>query len=371
MSSPTRHILEGEWHTPQKARVKALKNDAHWSFRQIEQRIGLPKSTIFDLYHDRTSRRPSSGPHKIAKRGRPSILSPTDIHTMEQILESHEFESRALTWEQLGYEAGLDVAGRTIQRAMGTMDYHKCIACRKGWVNNRTKQRRLEWATLMLDRYPQPSDWKNIRFSDKCHFGWGQQGKLRIIRKPGERYCQDCIQEADPRGDPNQKDEKRLHTWAAIGWDFKSDMVFYEVPGNRNGKMSHQVYRNSILEPVVKPWIDASQRGRVDPFVLEEDGDSGHGGGSKRNIVRQWKDANGLKTYFNCSHSPDLAPIENCWQPSKQLLRKVPHWDDEITKELILEGWDNVSIPFINKKVESMPARLQAVIDGQGAMTGF
>ena len=51
---------------------------------------------------------------------------------MEMILESDEFESRALTWEQLGYKANLDVDGRTIKRAMGTMDYHKCIACKKG-----------------------------------------------------------------------------------------------------------------------------------------------------------------------------------------------------------------------------------------------
>ncbi len=177
----------------------------------------------------------------------------------------------------------------------------------------------------MKNRYPEKDDWKHIRFSDECHFGWGQQGKLRIIRKPGERYCQDCIQEADPKGDPNQKDEKRLHVWAAIGWEFKSDLVYYEVPGNQNGKMSHQVYRGSILEPMIKPWIQNVRTGRVDPFVLEEDGDSGHGGGSKTNIVRQWKDTNGLISYFNCSNSPDLAPIENCWQPSKQMLRKVPH----------------------------------------------
>ena len=48
-------------------------------------------------------------------------------------------------------------------------------------------------------------------------------------------------------------------------------------------------------------------------FVFEEDGDLGHGLG-KSNIVRTWKEQNGLEFYFNCHNSPDLARIENCWQ---------------------------------------------------------
>ena len=51
---------------------------------------------------------------------------------MERILETEGIEARALTWEQLDYEVGLDCSGRTVQRAMGTMDYHKCVSCRKG-----------------------------------------------------------------------------------------------------------------------------------------------------------------------------------------------------------------------------------------------
>ena len=53
--------------------------------------------------------------------------------------------------------------------------------------------------------------------------------------------------------------------------------------------MSQRVYIDSILEPTVKPWIEAKH-----DFVLEEDGDSGHGLG-KSNIVRTWKQNNDLK----------------------------------------------------------------------------
>ncbi len=78
-----------------------------------------------------------------------------------------------------------------------------------------------------------------------------------------------------------KKDRKRKHCWAAVGYNFKLDIIFYDVPGNKNGKLTHQVQIDSILEPVVKPWITAGE-----DFVLEEDGDSDHGP-SKKNPVRK------------------------------------------------------------------------------------
>lgn len=103
---------------------------------------------------------------------------------------------------------------------------------------------------------------------------------------------------------------------------------------------------------------------------MEENGDSGHGGGSTRNPVRNWKEKIGLKSYFNCPSSADLSPIEDCWQAPKKALRKIPHWDDETMRAIINDGWDDVSVRFINERVNTMPDRIQAVLDGDGAMTG-
>jgi hypothetical protein len=48
--------------------------------------------------------------------------------------------------------------------------------------------------------------------------------------------------------------------------------------------MTQRVYIDSILDSIVKPWIQAGH-----DFALEEDGDSGHGPARNGNIVRQWK----------------------------------------------------------------------------------
>ena len=70
------------------------------------------------------------------------------------------------------------------------------------------------------------------------------------------RYCQDCIQE---EAQPVEKDKKRFHCWVAIGYNFKSEIYFYNVPDNTNGKMSQQVYIDCILDPIIKTWLEHGQ----------------------------------------------------------------------------------------------------------------
>jgi hypothetical protein len=66
-----------------------------------------------------------------------------------------------------------------------------------------------------------------------------------------------------------------------VGYNFKSDIIFYKVPGNKNGKMSQRVYIDLILQPHVLPKIEKDER-----FVLEEDRDLGYSLG-KNNLVKQ------------------------------------------------------------------------------------
>jgi hypothetical protein len=129
--------------------------------------------------------------------------------------------------------------------------------------------------------------------------------------------------------------------------------------------MTYKAYIEQILEPVVKPLIEKGKK-----FVLFEDRDSGHGTG-KNNPVRTWKEKHGLKYYFKVSNSPDLNIIENCWLPPKSYVCKFPHWNDEETKALIIEGWEQVSQDYINRMVRTYPQRFRDVIKTGGQLTGW
>ena len=104
--------------------------------------------------------------------------------------------------------------------------------------------------------------------------------------------------------------------------------------------MTQKAYIKQIIEPIVKPWID-----RGDNFVLEEDRDSGHGPPrGMGNIVKDWKAKHNLEYYFNCPGSPDLDPIEDAWQPTKQYVRHFGHWEPDETRTLAQEGWDGIKL---------------------------
>ena len=87
--------------------------------------------------------------------------------------------------------------------------------------------------------------------------------KLRIIRRPGERYCADCIQE---RGRPDEKDLVRIHAWGIIGWNYKK-LFLYETE-NKNRKMCQKIY--------IQLLSTVEQDLRHGGFILEEDNDSRH-----------------------------------------------------------------------------------------------
>lgn len=356
--------------TPKKAMVRGtisfLESQKIPYFKsRVFHHFDLPRRSGYRVLDEENARRHHNNPDIQEQRGRKPVLSSKDLLAMEKLIWDCGFKARTLTWKSLLHAARIEktCSTRTIQRAMETLDYRKCIACPKSWVSQANAQKRVQYAQIMLEKYPQPENWHHIRFSDEIHFGFGPQGRIRVIRRPGERYCPDCLQERRP---PAEKDLKRLHAWAAIGYNFKSELVFYEVPGNSNGKMSLQIYRDKILEPVVKTWLENEG---TEAFVLEEDNDSGHGTG-KKNIVRDWKIAHGLKSYFNCSQSPDFVPIENAWSAPKEWIAQFESWDHETLKELAIEGWNRLPQSTINSWVDSIPQRFEDCINGGGKITG-
>lgn len=371
-TTPTNEVLEStspKDPTSLRARIKGIIEYLEATGRKGEKsnvfrHAGVSRAQGYRLLASENPGHLQNDSNRRETRGRKKIITSDQLKEMEYILETEGLETRGLTWEQLGREVGSEASGRTIQRILGSQNFHQCIACQRSWQSPASAKNRVDYAKYMLGKYPEPEDWYKVRFSYEINFGLGPgpQHQLRMIRKPGERYCFDCMQHFD---EPSVKDEKRFHCWAAVGYNFRSNIHFYDLPTSKHGKMSQEIYINQILEPIVKPWLLAGEN-----FVLEEDGDSGHGP-KGRNIVKAWKRANGLEHFFNCASSPDLSPIENCWQPPNQHLNEHLQWDETTAKTLIYDGWNLMSQTIINERIRSMPRRLQDVIDSGGKMTGY
>ena len=210
---------------------------------KIKRDIECSKKAFFCSQHNSDLNKTQGQKQKVTEK---------QIYKADSILQDCDLqlEEKRLTWKQLGTEIGADVTSLTMHKTMqATLDYEKFIACAKKWLGEKPIERRVNYASTMLRKYPEPKDWDCVRFNDEVHFGYGPESKLHIIQKPKTCYCQDCLQYSDFF---LEKNRKQKHCWAAVGYNFKSDIIFYEIPSNFNGKISYQVYVDSIFESIIK-----------------------------------------------------------------------------------------------------------------------
>ena len=71
-------------------------------------------------------------------------------------------------------------------------------------------------------------------------------------------------------------------------------------------------------------------------------------------------------------NSPDLNPIENCWNWMKDQLQEINITSVPMLQEEIKKLWVQLTpLAYLRKLAESMPRRLQQVIDAEGNMTKY
>lgn len=69
--------------------------------------------------------------------------------------------------------------------------------------------------------------------------------------------------------------------------------------------------------------------------------------------------------------SPDVNPIETLWHKMKQHLRNNPQRKTPQLHAKLQEVWDNFTPELCENLVNTMPARVQAVIKAKGDVTSY
>jgi transposase len=336
-----------EFTTPQKARIRALYYDAQWSVHHVADYLQIDRHTVQRiLFKDNNKRR--SGKNRT---GRPKKLSQEYTLEIIRILLQEGYNGQKEQYKVIIRRFNLELSIDTLRRAFLDLGYQKCVACPKPFINETTRRKRLDFAIQYL-RF----DWNPVVFSDELTFHTGKQRKDLILRRKGERYCPDCIQPRFRSG------RSSFSVWAAIGWNFKSRLIFLEGHGPRGG-CNREDYVNQVLTPISRELPAGS--------LLQEDGNKIHGRTSLRETKRQL----GLQLFHNGDwppSSPDLSPIENIWRVLKQRVKnRGPITDIPTLKEVAHEEWENIDQELINRYMASMMLRMEEVIKRQGMATPY
>ena len=101
--------------------------------------------------------------------------------------------------------------------------------------------------------------------------------------------------------------------------------------------------------------------------ILQEDNDPSHGIRSSDNLAVRYKRANNIELLVHPAQSPDLNPIEACWNILKQRVRRHKWENLEQLKHLIVQKWAQITMREIRARISDMSGRCDKLTKNGGA----
>ena len=135
--------------------------------------------------------------------------------------------------------------------------------------------------------------WARVLFSDGSRFNLSHNdGRIRVFRRKGERFADDCLIERDRFGGGS------VMVWSGIMGRRKTNLIF--VQGNLNA----EGYINQIVQPEAVSFLQ-----RHGPAILMHDNARPH----VARICRNFLNRNNVNELPWPVVSPDMNPIEHTW----------------------------------------------------------
>jgi len=180
----------------------------------------------------------------------------------------------------------------------------------------------------------------------------GQERGFTDPAEPSERQRRQIKQPKQLKYELGSTYQERLKVW--------EDTKAKEDATPKGNCMSHVFYAKNILPEHIKQIQALEARHKV-KYYLQEDGDSSHGINSLNSPPALLKREADLLILIHPAQSPDLNPIESCWNIMKARLAGRKWSTVAQFKADIQAEWDKISLAQIRKRIREMPERCKLV----------
>ena len=296
--------------------------------------------------------------------------------------------NRKITSKKIKKQLGLTISPRTIQRRLKKTGLSSHFTARKPFISDVNKKKRLCFAKKYL-KSPE-TFWRSVLFSDESGFTMRYNGKVRVWRRTGERYKEECL-----KWTLKGAHTKKVMVWgcfcaAGVGslyrvkgilnqHQYKKILVYHMFPSAlrlfSESSENQDVCVNNCRESgnncncvLGKKKKKKNKKKKPMPkFVFQQDNDPKH---TAKTIQRYLENKEQEVLDFP-PQSPDLNPIENLWsQLNSSVQERSPKNLDELFG-ILEKAWKKIPVEKLEKLVLSMPNRLKEVIKNKGGPTSY
>ena len=334
---------------------------------EIMKKCNISHASLYRiLKKDKTKVNKTEAKEKKNTMGRPRKLSARDERLLLRNIPILRKEEGHFTVKRLMYAAGINpktVSCRTVQRFLRTKGFQYLQARKKGVLTEADQLRRLQFARKIK------KDYDNSLWTEKISFyldgvsfvhkynpaDQARAPKGRIWRKPREGLARGCTAKGSHCGSGGRVAK------FMVAISYREGVILCENYEQLNG-----AYFKNLIEREFVQMFNKANKGGSKTWV--QDGDPSQNSALARSAWFKIR----AKLLAIPPRSPDVNPIENCFNIIKRILE-----EDAIKKNITYETFEEflrrvaVTIKsldknIIDKTIESMNKRMDLIISLNG-----
>ena len=256
-----------------------------------------------------------------------------------------------ITVKSIKENLNLNVSDRTVIRRIKEKGFGSYFMKRKPCLSKKNIKKRLEFAKKYVGK--PLTFWMSVIWSDESKFEvFNQKRRQRVWRTSKDAYKKGMIQSTVKHGGGNTL------VWGCFSYSGIGNLV--EI----NGIMTGLGYLDIIKDNL---QVSAEKMNIGDNFIFQQDNDPKH----TSKVVKAYFSSEGINVLEWPAQSPDLNPIEHLWAILDSKLIRERVTNKTLLFSELQRAWEAIDISLLKSLVESIPKRLQAVIEAKGLNTKY